>query len=524
MLVGPAHAQLVPDLRGDVEENVLGLPRAVSAQTSQPADGEFTGSPPAASPASAIGAGPSDDRGDLSTQLSGPTLPAGPDEEAGDEDAVGALITGAIDQLEADDRRFGRAEPVGPAGPAQARPAAADEAPYAPLGLRVGTFDVTATLDLGVTHLRTVSTFQEPGPPAALRESATESSLGEAALSLQVSSDWARHALELGLEGRLPFLISGDDEQEPSISADVALRLDIDRETTLTASGGYAFTQDDPGSAAVAEAIDPIRFPGVGTANEPVVQTLNGALTLSRQAGAFRTLAEVTALRQTVGDARLSTGQTISQDDLNYTRYGGRLRGGYSISPVLTPFVEVELSQRVMDERPDSSGRDRNALRYALRLGTAFDRGEKLSGEVAIGYVREDIADAALADIAGLSVSADVTWSPRRQTDIGFGLATATTTSSAADTSGALVYAANLGVLHRARANLELNGEVSLQYQDEIGPGEDTITAAGFVGATYWFNRFMGLTGRVGHERTFSDDPTERSRTSNAFVGLRLQR
>lgn len=519
----PAHAQLVPDLRGDVEENILGLPSTapspdgLTETTTTSAPTTASGSEPLA-PAT-LGArteGP-----DLSAQLSGPTLVdvSGADEEGEDE----ALITGSVDPL-AEDRRFGRAEAVQPAGPVQARNATGEEAPYAPLGLRVGTFDVNVTLDIGVTHLRTTSTFEDPGPPAILRETESEGSFGEAALSLTASSDWSRHALELGFDGRLPFQISGDEDQEPSVSTDALLRLDIDRDTFLTASGRYSYTQTDPSSAAVEDAIDPIRFPGVGTANEPVVQTFSGALALQRQAGPVSATAEVNALRQTVGAARLSTGAAVSQDDLNFTRYGGRLRGGYSISPVLTPFVEVEASQRVMDERPDSAGLDRNATLYALRLGTAFDRGEKLSGEVAVGYVWEDIADASLADIGGLSVSADVSWSPRRETDIGFGIATATTTSSDADTSGALVYAANLGVLHRARANLTLNGEVSLQYEDVVGAGEDTVTAAGFVGATYWFNRFMGLTGRVGHERTFSDDPTEESHTTNAFVGLRLQR
>lgn len=524
-----APAQLVPILRGDVEENVLGLPsgRPGRAGETAPAGtapaqttGAATGLPDPGRDAAAGAAGT-----DLSTQLSGPSL--FDDDEAaadGDADAIGALITGSVDPFEEDEPDFGRVEAVAPAGPVQARAVSDETAPYAPLGLRVGTFDVTTTLDLGATYLRTTTAFNDPGPPAGVRETTSEGTFGEAALSVRAGSDWARHALDLGFDGRLPFRISGDEDQSASFGADAALRLDIDRDTVLTASGGYSYTQDDPGSAAVFEAIDPIRFPGVGTANEPVVQTFDGALTLSRQAGNLRGLAEINGLRQTVGDARLSNGTTIPQDDLDYTRYGGRLRGGYAISPVLTPFVEVEVSRRVMDERPDTSGLDRNALRYALRLGTAFDRGEKLSGEVAIGYVREDIADAALADIAGLSVNADLRWSPRRETDVRFGLATVTTTSSAADTSGSLIYAANLGVQHRARANLELNGEVSVQYEDVVGPDEDTVTAAGLVGATYWFNRFMGLTGRVGHERTFSDDPAEETRSSNVFVGVRLQR
>lgn len=500
LATSPAYAQFVPDLRGGVAQNVPGLPGASASMDTGGAAGAVSPAP------------------DLSDQLSGP-VPDG-DDVAG-ADLIGDLITGSIDPPAEDADPIGRVTRV---APVEGGGGVADPAPYAPLGLRLGTFDVTATLDLGMTYLRTDSTFKAPGPPASLGSARTDGAFGEAVLSVDAVSDWARHGLELGFDGRLPFRVSGSGDREPSFSTDAALRLNVDRNTQLTASGSYDHRRADPGSAAVAEALDPVRFRGVGTASEPVVRTVSGALTVQRRVGRLAATAEVNALRQTVGEALLSTGATVSQDDLNFMRYGVRLRGGYSASPVLAPFVEVEASHRRMDQRPDSRGSDRNAMRYALRLGAAFDRGEKLSGEVAVGYVHEDIADASLADIGGLSVRADVTWSPRRETDVDFGFVTATTNSSQAATSGALVHVATLGLTHRARANLTFDGRASLRYEDVVGPGEDTVTAAGLLGATWWFNRFMGLTGRIGHERTFSDDPTQQTRTSSAFMGIRLQR
>lgn len=514
-----AHAQLVPDLRGEVEENVLRIPQAGVVA---PSEANRTELAPVAVPST---------RPPPSEPDEGPTVitfddtdPLDAAEDA-DTDSIDALIAASGAPDPDDPARFGRVEATGSVGPLARGTGSADENPFAPLGLRLGTFTVFTTLDLGVSHTRSQSTFENTGTtPLTYGTADSQGTFGEAALTLRGTSDWSRHALDWGFSGRLPVRLSGEAETEPTAQANAALRVDIDRETQLNLSGAYAYRKDDPGSAAVAIATDPLLFPGLGTVNDPVTQTISGAAGLQRQAGPFSALAEINGERQVHGDATLTDGRTVSQDDLDYTRYGARLRGGYSISPVLTPFAEIEYSRRVMDVRPDPAGIDRNAVRYALRLGTAFDRGEKLSGEIALGYVHEDIADATLGDIGGLSVAGALNWSPRRETDVSAGLSTSTTTSGSAGVSGALVYAANLGITHRARADLELNGGLNVEYDDVVGAAEDEITVGGTLGATWWFNRFAGLTGRVSHERTFSDDPAEESSSTNAFVGVRLQR
>ena len=158
-----------------------------------------------------------------------------------------------------------------------------------------------------------------------------------------------------------------------------------------------------------------------------------------------------------------------------------------------------------------------------MRLGTGIDLGEKLSGEISAGYAREDIADAALADISGVSVDAALNWSPRRETDVQLSVSTTTDTSGSVGDSGALLYAADLGVTHKARANLTVEAGIGADYRDARGAADETTLSA-TASLTYWFNRFAGVTTRIGHEQTFSPDAASRSRTSTAFVGLTLQR
>ena len=176
-----------------------------------------------------------------------------------------------------------------------------------------------------------------------------------------------------------------------------------------------------------------------------------------------------------------------------------------------------------MDMTPDSGGVDRNAKLYELRAGTGIDFGEKLNGEISAGYVREDIDDAILEDIGGLALDAVLNWSPRRETDVLLVLSTATEPSQEPGESGAVIYAADLAVTHRVRANLTANAILGVDFRESRG-GPDETTFNAQIGTTYWFNRFTGLTARVRHEQTQGLDNLDEDRTTSVFVGLRLQR
>ena len=291
----------------------------------------------------------------------------------------------------------------------------------------------------------------------------------------------------------------------------------------LTGNIGYAYGLDDPQSAAFLAATDPSLTPTVTGTNDPATQTFSGAAALRHDFGSLFGEAELSAERAIYGTAELSDGSTIAQHDLDNTVYDGRVRAGVEMSPIWSPFVEASWGVRRMDVRPDTGGVDRNATRYALRAGTGIDFGEKLNGEIAVGHVWEDIVDAALADLAGLSVDAALNWSPRRETDVALSVATTTETGSSVGDSGALLYSADLAVTHRARANLTFEAGIGTDYRDEQG-GVDEFTVTGTAALTYWFNRFTGLTTRLYHEHTASSDVDSRSDTTTAFVGLKLQR
>lgn len=515
---GAARAQVLGALRGEADQQLF----VINQTTGKQADEQTgSGSIPATvyQPASE-GALPQTDTTDTKT-------------DAGDTGVLDPETTASIaDTTEEEPATLPEknpyaspegVKPVKKTGPLQGKGVAPEAEPFAPRGIRLGSFILRPSVELGLTGQRETTTSQTGAPPT-VTESTANTLFGDATLRLNLASDWDRHAFNVNASGRLQRTFSGGGVKlEPEVKVNANGRIDLGTDTTISATFGYGYKLEDAQSAAYNAATDSALIPAVTGVNKPATQTLDGSVAVRQQFGRAFGEAEASASRSTYGDARLSDDTTIPQGDLDNTVVQGRLRAGFEVSPALSPYMEASYGVRRMDTTPDSGGYDRNGLLYALRLGTEIDLGEKLNGDISAGYAVEDVADPALKDIAGVSVNAALNWSPRRETDVKLALSTTTEAGVAAGDSGALLYSADLGITHRARANLTMDANLGLDYRDARGVA-DEITLAGTVSTTYWFNRFAGMTMRLGHERKLSSDPTKRSNKSTAFLGLTLQR
>ncbi len=70
-----------------------------------------------------------------------------------------------------------------------------------------------------------------------------------------------------------------------------------------------------------------------------------------------------------------------------------RGRVGYELSPALIPFIEANIGRTVYDETQDSAGYERSGHSYGAKVGVEVDLGEKLKGEVGVGYEMADFED-----------------------------------------------------------------------------------------------------------------------------------
>ena len=380
----------------------------------------------------------------------------------------------------------------------------AEDRPYEALGVRVGSFILKPTLEQGVTA--TTNADSSAGGEGAL--------ISETTLRLNAASDWTSHSASVDAYGIFRKSISGDEIEDAQGGVSAALELELGKEYHALATLGYALAPES--------ATSPIAIPNAES--QPLRQTTTGSLGLEKDAGKARFGITGDVENNRYGEAELEGGGVLSQDDRDQTLYTIELRAGYEISPALTPFVATEIGRRVYDLELDSAGYARSADRLGLRAGLELDLGEKLFGEVSVGWIREDFDDERLAAISGATIATNLAWSPVRGTIVGLAGSTTVEGATGAGESGSMLYSGALSVERAMRANLTGNAALGAAYRDYAGCSCYDVILSGELGLIWWLNRYAGLTGRLRHEDLTSNIPDRDSDTSSVFVGLKLQR
>lgn len=495
----PALAQETGTLRGL-------LPDEAIAGTS-PVSGEHTGSVSGgASPYRTIGSpAPVDDA--VQTGALADTTP--PNGDAAPSGAMvdaesGSLATGALpapppaEGGDAVQRTNRRVRPVEGKGDTRE-----EDDPFAPLGLRVGTFTVFPTLEQGLEWSSNAD--EVPGGGSGLLSSTT--------LRLSATSDWARHSATIEAYGTYRKTISGADVSDLEGGLRAGLQLDFSRELKGLARIGYTIRPESASSPVVITNVE----------KRPLLQTIEGSLGLAKEAGKLRLAINGAVARDQFGNARLAGGGTLSQSDRNTTLATLSLRGGYALSPATTPFVEGEVGRRFYDETHDSSGYARSATRLGARAGVALDMGEKLSGEASLGWIVESPDDARLEAISGPSAAVNLAWSPVRGTVVKLDGATTVETTTTPGESGSLLHSGQVSVEREIRADLKSSLLLGADWRSYVAGGHDLVLF-GEAELTWWLNRNLGVTGRVRHEKLDSSLAGRDYEASSVFLGMKLQR
>ncbi|MCO6386542.1 outer membrane beta-barrel protein [Aliihoeflea sp. 40Bstr573] len=379
-----------------------------------------------------------------------------------------------------------------------------DDNPYAPIGLRVGTFELFPSIEQGLG-----ATTNANGSAEA--ESAVYS---ETTARFELRSDWSRHEARLNGFGILRRELSGAEIRDTEAGLDGELLLDF--------AGGYegraAFSYlHRPESAS-----SPVEL--TAGASRPDRDTLAGELGIGREVARLRLGLTGNVTRDMFSDAELGDGTVLSQEDRNSTLASLRLRTGYEVSPALIPFAEVEIGRRTYDNRVDAAGFERSADRLALRGGIGIDIAEKWRGEAYAGWLSEDPDDDALDAVSGLEIGGNLAWSPLRGTVVDLNALTTVEGTTSPGASGSLLYAGNLSLTRELRANLTGTAGIGLDYRDYANSSAYDMTWNGQLALTWWLNRFLGVTGRARYETVTSSDAGRESDTASVFVGVRAQR
>ncbi|MDX8503848.1 outer membrane beta-barrel protein [Mesorhizobium captivum] len=379
-----------------------------------------------------------------------------------------------------------------------------EDDPFAPTGIKVGTFVFRPTLEQGFTATSNADA-SSGGRPAVLSETA---------LRFSAASDWRENSALINGYGIFRNTLSGQKINDAQGRIEGQLNVDLDHELRAIAKLGYEAV---PESASSPDAI-------AGVTSQPLRQTVDGSLGIEKDVGKMRYTLTGAVTHDFYGDAKLSDGTVLSQKDRDSTLYSATLRTGYQVSPAITPFAELEAGRRVYDLRLDSNGFERSSTRLGARAGLELDMDDKLSGEFSVGWLREAIDDDRLPANAGPYVNADLKWSPERGTIIGLTGRTTIESTTAANESGDVLYSGRLTGERQVRANLTANSSLGLDWRDYTGSdGHDLILSAE-AGLTWWLNRYAGLTTRVRTEKLTSNLPGRDYVANSVYLGLKVQR
>ena len=210
------------------------------------------------------------------------------------------------------------------------------------------------------------------------------------------------------------------------------------------------------------------------------------------------------AIRTTYGDARLADGSNLSQSDRDTLAGEFTARLGYQLSGALTPFVQARYRRTDYDHGTDSAGYRRSSDTYTAEAGLTADLGEKLSGEIAAGYLLRQYEDARLPDVGGLALDATGHWSPRRGTDISLNVASQLEDSTTAGVSGPIAY--SLGATIEQQVRDDVVARLAAQYlyrdyrQNGLVPDQQVYTVS--AGLSWYLNRYLSLDGNLAFART----------------------
>lgn len=87
-----------------------------------------------------------------------------------------------------------------------------------------------------------------------------------------------------------------------------------------------------------------------------------------------------------------------------------------------------------------------------------------------------------------------------------------------------MLHAGRLSIERQIRTNLSANATLGVDWRTYNSTGDHDLVLSAEAGATWWLNRYLGITGRLKHEQLTSDLPGRDYKADSVFLGVKVQR
>jgi|tagenome__1003787_1003787.scaffolds.fasta_scaffold20975680_4 hypothetical protein len=330
---------------------------------------------------------------------------------------------------------------------------------------------------------------------------------------LLVRSQFDRHQLNADLRvsyvdaPRLPQI------NRPTVDGKVNGRYDLTDTMALNGEGHFALDGDDPGTARFTN-----RFQKI-----PLVTTTGGSAGVAKKLDNVEVSLKGTTDVVRFQDVTLTDGQRLTNQDRNFNQYGAQGRVTYALTPEISPFVDVAIDRRIHNQQVDIEGFRRDSTGTAVETGVTFAIADKLTGDVAIGYLVRQYQDMMLRPVSGFIADANLVWQFSKETTVQLGAKSQVAEIAEAGISGVLRRDGTLQIDHQFQP--WLIGTLTAGYGQDQFVGSTRVDDRYFVdiGMLYKVSRLLQLKANLRQESTRSNVQENNLNATVVQVGARIQ-
>jgi hypothetical protein len=391
-----------------------------------------------------------------------------------------------------------------------------DEDPFGAVGDYAGSFLVKSAVEfMGGYDTNPGRTFVAKGSPFYV-----------VAPEFLAISDWERHAVVADLRGSFtgygntfPPPADGTissaptNVDRPDFTGHIDGRLDVTHDTRLLGQVRLRVATDNPGSPNVQ----------AGLAKYPIYTTLGGTFGIDQNFNRLQISAGATVDRTVYTESKLTDGTSTTNDDRNFSQYGGIARVSYDLMPGVKPFAEVEGDSRVHDVKLDRSGYARDSSGGYAKAGTSFEFSRLLTGEISVGYAARDYVDTRLNRLQGLLVASSLVWTATPLTTAKFYSTTSIDETTLPGTSGVLTHVYTVEVDHDFRRWLTGIGKFTWGTLDYQGDNRHDKIYSVSGDLVYKLNRNLWVKGTLRRDWLDSNIVGNSTNSTVVMLGVRLQ-
>jgi hypothetical protein len=355
-------------------------------------------------------------------------------------------------------------------------------AEYDPPGIRAGAFRVSPSLALS----------SEWNDNVFYTDKDTQSDrFWKINPAITVQSDWSRHSLGLSASSTTTKYDDLKTEDADTYTFGANGRLDITRQTNVTASASKAKLTESRGAP---------NAPQLAT-SAPEYTVESESVAVDHEFNRLKVNGRYDHRAFDYKPVPQSDGTILTQNSRDYKLDAATGRADYAISPATAIFSSVTLTKKDYTRVVGAQQDPRTSDGFNLLIGANFDITNAMRGEFAIGYAEQDFDSTQYKDLNAVAVRGQVEWFPTQLLTLTLNANRSLEDAAQFGVGGYDTTDVGVRADYELRRNLLLAAHLEGGRDTFQGGGRtDRRSGAGF-GATYFMNRIVGLALDYNHAK-----------------------